>query len=226
MDSSTRRKLGTLGLTLTLAVFLPAGCDEDASPTVPAPVPEVPEPPQIRQDSDPAQGSEMDSILGSIVAGTVAAITATSILGIAKLVHAKYLQRLDIKQIQNILTAGRQRVLKATDTHHSGMDATIPKDVLRAAQYNLMIEQLRVVLHHRSSKLSHGQEQELLDALDWYHVNSLYATKDEKGSPRFAKLPPGNWPTGEMQERHATEKFDRLASIRWLGLDAYTSSDS
>ena len=41
------------------------------------------------------------------MAGLIAALTATTILGAAKWIHLKYLQRLDVKQIQEVLT-GRQ----------------------------------------------------------------------------------------------------------------------
>ena len=80
----------------------------------------------------------MPDIAGSAVAGLIAALTATTILGAAKWIHLKYLQRLDVKQIREVLTTGRKRV----------MDATLPGDVLRAAQYNLIIKQLRVALDH------------------------------------------------------------------------------
>ena len=59
MTSATLRRLTALGLALGLASFLAAGCDEDASPTTPAPAPPAapppppattPEPPQIGAD--------------------------------------------------------------------------------------------------------------------------------------------------------------------------------
>ena len=109
------------------------------------------------------------------MAGLIAALTATIILGAAKWIHLKYFQRLDVKQIREVLTTGRKRV----------MDATLPGDVLRAAQYNLIIKQLRVALDHTTSKLPYAKRKDIFDALDWYHVKFLYATKDERDNPVF-----------------------------------------
>ena len=154
------------------------------------------------------------------MAGLIAALTATAILGAAKWIRRNYLQRLDVKQIREVLTTGRKRV----------MDATLPGDVLRAAQYNLMIKQLRVALDHTTSKLSYAKRKDIFDALDWYGVKSLYATKDVDGSPvfvdrdSFAKAtarPVGSWPTSEMQENQATDKFKCLEAIKWLKLEPY-----
>ena len=148
------------------------------------------------------------------MAGLIAALTATTILGAAKWIHLKYLQRLDVKQIREVLTTGRKRV----------MDATLPGDVLRAAQYNLIIKQLRVALDHTTSKLPYAKRKDIFDALDWYHVKFLYATKNERDNPVFRDLPDGSWPTTEMQESQAVDKFKRLESIKWLKLKPYTSA--
>ena len=148
------------------------------------------------------------------MAGLIAALTATTILGAAKWIHLKYLQRLDVKQIREVLTTGRKRV----------MDATLPGDVLRAAQYNLIIKQLRVALDHTTSKLPYAKRKDIFDALDWYHVKSLYATKVERDNPVFRDLLDGSWPTTEMQESQAVDKFKRLESIKWLKLKPYTSA--
>ena len=148
------------------------------------------------------------------MAGLIAALTATIILGAAKWIHLKYFQRLDVKQIREVLTTGRKRV----------MDATLPGDVLRAAQYNLIIKQLRVALDHTTSKLPYAKRKDIFDALDWYHVKFLYATKDERDNPVFRDLPDGSWPTTEMQESQAVDKFKSLESIKWLKLKPYTSA--
>lgn len=60
IDSASTHRLVTLGLTFALAAFLTTGCDDEASPTAPAPAPPAPapppppaatpEPPQIRAD--------------------------------------------------------------------------------------------------------------------------------------------------------------------------------
>ena len=34
----------------------------------------------------------------------------------------------------------------------------------------------------------------------------------------------GSWPTNEMQESQAVDKFKRLESIKWLKLKPYTSA--
>ena len=165
----------------------------------------------------------MEDIAGSAVAGLIAALTATSILGAAKWIHQKHLHRLDVKQIQEVLTDGRRRVMQAKETFNHSMDATLPGDMLRAAQYNLMIEQLRVVLDHTTSNLSYAKRKRISDALDWYHVKSLYFTKDALGNPvSKGDLSVGNWPTNEMQKIQAIDKFKRLESIKWLKLKPYT----
>ncbi len=46
---------------------------------------------------------------------------------------------------------------------------------LRAAQYNLMIKQLTVALDPASTNLSLDRQKELRAALDWFHVDALYA---------------------------------------------------
>ena len=147
----------------------------------------------------------MPDIAGSAVAGLIAALTATTILGAAKWIHLKYLQRLDVKQIREVLTTGRKRV----------MDATLPGDVLRAAQYNLIIKQLRVALDHTTSKLPYAKRKDIFDALDWYHVKFLYATKNERDNPVFRDLPDGSWPTTEMQESQAVDKFKGNVQSEW-----------
>ena len=160
----------------------------------------------------------MENIAGSAVAGLIAALAATSILGAAKWINQKRLQRLDVRQIRGVLTDGRKQVMESKEFFHSGMNETISGPQVRAAQYNLMIKQLGVALDHTTSKLSYAERKELFDALDWYGVKSLYATKDGCGKPVFIDLPVGRWPTSEMQENHAIEKFKDLESIKWLKL--------
>ena len=158
------------------------------------------------------------------MAGLIAALTATTILGAAKWIHLKYLQRLDVKQLQEVLTDGRRRVLEAKETFNHNMDATLPGDMLRAAQYNLMIKQLRIALDHTTSNLFYAKRKRIFDALDWYHVEFLYATRDKRDNPVFRDLPDGSWPGTEIQESQAVDKFKRLESIKWLKLKPYTSA--
>ena len=168
----------------------------------------------------------MENLTGNAVAGLVAALTATTILGLLKLMHLKYMQNREIKQIRDVLTVGRSRVMTAKKTLYRDMDATVHEDLLRSAQYNLMIEQLRVALDHTTSKLPYAKRKEIFDALDWYHTKSLYLTKDEIGNPKFViDFPVGRWTTREMQESSALEKFKRLESIKWLKLKPYTSEN-
>lgn len=165
----------------------------------------------------------MEDLAGNAVAGLIAALTATTILGAAKWIYLKHLQRLDVKQIRAVLTDGRKRVIESKKTFHHGMDATSSGDVIRCAQYNLMIEQLRVALDHTTSKLPYAKRKDIFDALDWYHTESLYATKDKDGNPVFVvDFPVGRWPTKEMQESHAADKFKRIEAIKWLKLKPYT----
>ena len=167
----------------------------------------------------------MPDIAGSAVAGLIAALTATFILVVLKWIRERYLEHLDVRQIQEVLTDGRKRVMeKSKETFNPNMNVTLRADVLRAAQYNLMIKQLRVALDHTTSKLPYAKRKDIFNALDWYHVESLYATKDKRDNPVFVDLPVGSWPTLEMQESRAVDKFKRLESIKWLKLKPYTSA--
>ena len=164
----------------------------------------------------------MEDIAGNAVAGLIAALTATTILGAAKWIHLKRLQSLDVKQIREVLTDGRKKVLESEETSFTNMDATADGDALRCAQYNLMIEQLRIALDHTTSKLPYVKRKEIFDALDWYHTEGLYARKDNNGNPVFVSLPPGKWPTTTMKKNFAIDKFKRIESIKWLKLKPYT----
>ena len=114
-------------------------------------------------------------------------------------------------------------MLESEETSLSNMDATAHGDALRCAQYNLMIEQLRIALDHTTSKLPYVKRKEIFDALDWYHTESLYARKDNDGKPVFvSNLPPGQWPTTTMEKKFALNNFKRIESIKWLKLKPYT----
>ena len=167
---------------------------------------------------------EIGNIASSAVAGIVAAIVATVILGGAKYIYGKHLQHLDVRQIREILTTGRERVMTSTDTRHEGLDTTLPADTLRCAQYNLMIKQLAAALDHTTTKLPYSKRKQIIEALDWYHVTSLHATKNRKGRPVFVIPPEGTWPTTEMKRHHAIDKFNKLEAIKWLKLGSYRPS--
>ena len=158
----------------------------------------------------------LGEMASSAVAGIVAAIVATAILGAAKWIHMKHLQRLDIKQIRQVLTTGRKRVMASADEVNPSMGTSLPADGLRCAQYNLMIKQLAIALDHTTTRLPYSKRKHILEALDWYHADSLHAIKNADGPPVFVTLPEGKWPTVEMKASHAIEKFDRLEAIGWL----------
>lgn len=159
----------------------------------------------------------MESIASSAVAGSIAALVATSILGLARYLHQKIAKRQDVNYIRELLISGRQRVMEAEDTYNKGMGACIPADVLRAAQYNNMVRQVGVALERWMVNLSHTQRKELYDALDWYHTGGLNAINRD-GEVTFIDLPDGKWPTKTMAIEVARDKFDKLQSIKWLKL--------
>ena len=167
----------------------------------------------------------MENIAGNAVAGVIAAVTATTILGSAKWIYLVHLQRLDVKQIREVLTSGRKRVMESKETFDDELDVTLSGDLLRAGRYNVMIKQLRVALDHTTSKLSYTKRKDIFDALDWYHVEFVYLRKDQIGNPEFVDLPAGSWTTERMQKSEAIDKFKRLESIKWLKLKPYTSEN-
>ena len=161
----------------------------------------------------------MESIAQSAVAGVIAALTATAILGLAKYVHHRRANHQDVGHVRNILIQGRTRVMGAKDTFHQGMSAMMPADVLRAAQYNSIIREVSVALDRWAVNLSHEQRKDLYDALDWHHADGLYATRRD-GKVVFKEFPEGKWPTDEMSTQEAKRKFDQLRSVKWLKLEA------
>ena len=167
----------------------------------------------------------MEDIAGNAVAGLIAAVTATIILGVAKWIYRKRLESLDVKQIREVLTEGRKKVLESKEIFFPGLDATVPGDMLRCAQYNVMIEQLGLALDHRTSKLPYVKRKAIFDALNWYHTDpdNLYATKDNNGNLVFPfQFPPGKLPTMDMKKNFAIDQFKKLESIKWLKLKPYT----
>ena len=161
----------------------------------------------------------MDSIAQSAVAGLIAALAATAILGLAKYVYQRLANHRDVGHVRNILIRGRTRVMGAKDTPHQGMGVMMPADVLRAAQYNYMIREVGIALERWAVNLSHAQRKYIYDALDWYHADGLYTSKRD-GKVVFMELPEGKWPTEEMSTQEARRKFDQLRSIKWLKLEA------
>ena len=114
---------------------------------------------------------QMSSIAPGAIAGVIAALTATAILGIARYVRRFAARRQDIRAIREILLVGKKRVLESKDTCNTNMHTTIPGNVLRAAQYNNMIKQLSIALEKWPANLRYNQRKEILEALDWYNTN-------------------------------------------------------
>ena len=162
---------------------------------------------------------QMSSIAPGAIAGVIAALTATAILGIARYVRRFAARRQDIRAIREILLVGKKRVLESKDTCNTNMHTTIPGNVLRAAQYNNMIKQLSIALEKWPANLRYNQRKEILEALDWYKTDNLIATKNATGQVTFVELPEGKWPTGDMKLEFAENKFNRLQSIKWLHLN-------
>ncbi len=161
---------------------------------------------------------QMESIAQSAVAGLIAALVATTILGLAKYLRQWLAKRQDVRHLRGLLLQGKERVMKAEDTFHEGMGTLMPSDLLRAAQYNNMIREVGVALDRWVLNLSHAQRKDVYDALDWYHTDELYATKKD-GEVVFMELLEGRWPTTEMSMEAARRKFEKLQSIKWLKLE-------
>ena len=159
----------------------------------------------------------MESIAQSAIAGLIAALAATTILGVSRYVRQRLAERRDIKYLRGLLIQGKRRVIAAEDTLHEGMGTLMPADVLRAAQYNNMTKQVGVAIERWALSLSHAQRKDIYDALDWYHTDGLYAAK-KNGEVVFMDLPEGRWPTAEMTMEAARSRFDRLEAIKWLKL--------
>ena len=112
----------------------------------------------------------MDAIAQGAVAGLIAALAATAILGVTNIVRQRVAKNRDVKHLRDIVIEGRERVMMAEDTFHKGMDATSSADAIRAAQYNNMIKRLDIALEKWTVNLSHDQRKDILEALDWYHT--------------------------------------------------------
>ena len=163
----------------------------------------------------------MDQIVPGAVAGVVAGLLTTAILGIARWIRQTRSRRRDIRHIRKVVADARTRVFEAKGFFHRGMRKDVSGDTLRAGQYNLMIRQLMVALDPTSTNLSLDRQNELREALDWFHKDALYAV-DRLGQsePEFiTAIPDGLWPTTAMPVGHATRIFTRLAELRWLKVD-------
>ena len=160
----------------------------------------------------------MESITSSAVAGLIAALAATAILGLTAYVRHWLAKRRDVRYIRDLFIEGRRRVMDAKDTFHEDMDARSSAGSLRAAQYNNLLKRVGVALDLWTVNLTHAQRKDIYDALDWYHTDDLPALKRD-GKAVYVELPYGKWPTLEMSLEAARETFERLQSIKWLKLE-------
>ena len=159
----------------------------------------------------------MNPITQGAIAGLIGALAATAILGIASYSQNWWAKHQDVKYVRSLLAEGRKRVMEAQDTFHSGMNATMPADVVRAAQYNHMMKEVGLALERWTVHLSHNQKKDIYDALDWYNQSGLNAVK-RNGQVQFVNLPDGKWPTTTMSVEQAQRRFEELQSIKWLKL--------
>ncbi len=159
----------------------------------------------------------MESILQGAIAGLIAALAATAIIGIAKYIRHWWAKRKDVQHIRNLLIQGRKRVMSAEDTFNKNMNTTLPADTLRAAQYNNMTRQVGVALEKWAVNLSHHERKDIYDALDWYNTDGLDLIK-KGGKTEFVQLPEGKWHTTSMPKEAAQRKFEKLQCIKWLKL--------
>lgn len=161
----------------------------------------------------------MGPIEQGALAGLIAGLAVTVVLGVARYIHQKWGNRKDVEYIRDLLTQGMRRVMEAENTFHPGMKVCIPADALRAAQYKYLMKQVGIGLERWAVHLSHNQRKDIYDALDWYNLDGLHATKKD-GQVVFPEIPEGRWPTTEMSIKEASRKFERLHSIKWLKLES------
>ena len=168
----------------------------------------------------------MDQIAQGAVAGVVAGLLTTAILGIARWIRQSRSARRDTKHVRKIIADARISVFNAEDFFHSGMRKAVSGDTLRAAQYNLMIRQLMIAIDPMSTNLSPDRQNELREALDWFHKDALYAVnRPGPSEPEFTTaIRDGLWPTNTMTTTQAAEIFARLAELRWLKVDPPNAS--
>lgn len=102
-------------------------------------------------------------------------------------------------------------------------------DAFRAHCYNQMIRELRATLDHWSPQLPLHHKQSLLEALDWFHIQSDYA--EEVPGTQFIRflqedeLTPGLLPGERLSQALAEKKFKILEDLKWLDLPKAESSD-
>ena len=157
----------------------------------------------------------MNSIETSAIAGLIAALAATTILGLASYVRGRWVRRRDEIHIRQILLDGKKAVMGAEHKYLSNIRKLVPADVARVGHYNKMITKLSIALEKWALGLSHKQRKDLFDALDWFHTDHLFV-HEESGILRFKEFPDGKWTHGTLQLEEAQYKFEQLHAIKWL----------
>ena len=159
----------------------------------------------------------MNSIASSALAGVIAALTATAILGAARYIRRRATRRQAIRHLQHLFTQARERVMQAEEKHLESTNQRIPANALRAARYNVMLKELKVALDKWSTALSYDQREEIIEALDWYNLTTFSVEEDWPGRVKLKTIPDGVW-IGDLRSETAQEKFQNLKSIKWLKL--------
>lgn len=159
----------------------------------------------------------LNSIASSALAGVIAALTATAILGAASYIRRRAARRQAIRHLQHLFTDAREGVMQAEDQHADSTHRRIPADALRAARYNVMLKELEIALNKWSTALSHDQRREIIEAVDWYNLRAFSVEHYWPGRAGLKRMPDGVW-IGDMEHEIAQERFQNLKSIKWLRL--------
>ena len=157
----------------------------------------------------------METIIQSIWTGASAALVAAFVLEFASYIRRKLNSLRSIKHIREILEEGRDSVLTSKNEKISNPSMFIPKDVVRVGEYNRMIRKLDVALNEWRSELSFRQKKEIIEALNWYHTDTIFASKEGE-EIKFKEFPDGKWTHNTMYECEAKYRFEKLKSITWL----------
>ena len=159
----------------------------------------------------------VNSIALSALAGVIAALTATAILGVASYIRRLAARRQAIRHLQHLFTHAREGVIQAEEQRIDSTHQRIPANALRAARYNVMLKELEIALDKWSTALSYDQRQEIIEAVDWYNLRAFSVEEDWPGRAALKKMPDGIW-IGDLEHETAQERFQNLESIKWLKL--------
>ncbi len=160
----------------------------------------------------------MDSIVQGAIAGLIAALATTFILGAARVVYNGLERHREARIIREILVEGSKLVLETEDAPVENMQAVLPADKLRAARYNRMLKKVGFALEKRVKHLRIDQIEELYYALDWHNTEGLHVTKRTDGRIEFHNVPDGQWPGTTMTTEIAKHRFEQIQAVSWLNL--------